>query len=81
MFGKKKKAPEPIVVREYDSAKKYEKDAREMAKLGYVVHNVAAVAPPKASLPSIWPGASGIIAGTKIIVTYTLAAPAHVGDG
>ena len=68
MFGRKKQL-EPIVVREYDSVKKYEKDAREMLGKGYTVLNVAT---PGAKPATMLLGGIGLLAPQKLIVTYQL---------
>lgn len=41
---------QPIVIREYESSKKYEKDARKMAKKGYIVHSVEPISNKKSGL-------------------------------
>lgn len=68
MFGRKKE-PETVVVRTYERTKDYEKDARKMLSHGYQVINVATQQPKPAS---VLLGGIGMLAPTKLIVTYQL---------
>lgn len=69
MFGRKREEP-ALIVREYTKTKDYEKDARAMLAKGYVVQNVATEQPKPASMLL---GGIGMLAPTKLVVTYMRA--------
>lgn len=70
MFGRKKKL-EPIVVKEYRNSKEYEKDARLWVAKGYRIANVVT---EQAKPATLLLGGIGLLANTRLIVTYQLEA-------
>lgn len=69
MFGRKREEP-ALIVREYTKTKDYEKDARAMLAKGYMVQNVAT---EQAKPASMLLGGIGMLAPTKLVVTYIRA--------
>lgn len=66
---RKPKPKQPIVVRTYERTKDYEKDANKMLAQGY---RVAMVTTQQAKPATAWLGGVGLLAPTKLIVTYQL---------